>query len=321
MVNRVIRDDPSKGGMHNREAISLKLLWKSLTDYDLWPMYLLGLTNHIPFATPNIYLTLSLRGLGFTTFQTNLLVIPSQLLHGRYYSRGRDSPSRGGSFRLFLTREKSNKHGHHHVPWRDHRPAGSDRGHTAGLVRSILAVAPLHRHGCRVEVGRVGRHDTLLGESLWCVIVSPQMSVAPTFTNGCPQSPSHPSRLDLAQLQHGTEQDCWCRHVQHVCSSVRSGHPCIRLRIQAAKHSRRGTIIAANIYQDDDAPRYTRGNTALLAIVGLNVTLYGLTKLYYVARNRQRERRWSRMSDHERAEYLSTTRDAGNKRLDFRFAS
>lgn len=80
MVNRVIREDPSKSSMHNRERITPKLLWKSLCDFDLWPIYLIGITSMIPQNVPRSYLTLSLRALGFDTFHSNLLVIPSQVL-------------------------------------------------------------------------------------------------------------------------------------------------------------------------------------------------------------------------------------------------
>lgn len=78
LVNRVIRDDPTKGDMHNRQAITFKLLWKSLCDFDLWPIYAFALIWEIPPGPPDQYLTLTLRRIGFDTFQTNLLTIPAQ---------------------------------------------------------------------------------------------------------------------------------------------------------------------------------------------------------------------------------------------------
>jgi MFS family permease len=77
LVTRVVRDDPSKGDMHNRQAITFRKFWRALTDYDMWPFYIIGLTWLIPFTPPTAYLTLILKSLGFNTFQTNLLTIPS----------------------------------------------------------------------------------------------------------------------------------------------------------------------------------------------------------------------------------------------------
>ena len=99
MVNRILRDDPSKGkhsglnfflwapltkkykgSMHNRQAVNLRLLWQALCDIDLWPIYLLGLFWLIPSTPPQQYLTLQLRSDGFSTFETNLLSIPAYVM-------------------------------------------------------------------------------------------------------------------------------------------------------------------------------------------------------------------------------------------------
>ncbi|KAL5472268.1 hypothetical protein PMIN07_000943 [Paraphaeosphaeria minitans] len=80
MVNRILRDDPSKGDMHNRQALSFKMFWECLKDYHMWPVFILGLTWLIPTQPMTSYLTLNLKSLGFGTFQTNLLTIPAYVL-------------------------------------------------------------------------------------------------------------------------------------------------------------------------------------------------------------------------------------------------
>ncbi|KAJ4015074.1 hypothetical protein NW752_006530 [Fusarium irregulare] len=80
MVNRLLRDDPSKGDMNNREAVNLPKLWKAVKDWEQWPLYLLGLMVYIPPSPFNTYLSFILRQIGFSVFQANLLAIPSQFL-------------------------------------------------------------------------------------------------------------------------------------------------------------------------------------------------------------------------------------------------
>ncbi|GAA6038163.1 hypothetical protein JCM8097_005772 [Rhodosporidiobolus ruineniae] len=76
IVNRVVRDDPTKATMHNRQALNLSLLWKSLCDYDLWPLYVIGLTFGIAGYPLGNYFQLSMKELGFSTVNANLLSVP-----------------------------------------------------------------------------------------------------------------------------------------------------------------------------------------------------------------------------------------------------
>ncbi|KHC56889.1 hypothetical protein MGE_05113 [Candida albicans P75010] len=81
VVNRILRDDPTKGSMHNRQGITPKALWNSLTDYNLWPIYAIGVVAYIGTSTFGAYFTLMNKQLGFSTFNTNLLTIPQAVLH------------------------------------------------------------------------------------------------------------------------------------------------------------------------------------------------------------------------------------------------
>jgi hypothetical protein len=80
-------------------------------------------------------------------------------------------------------------------------------------------------------------------------------------------------------------------------------------------------IIGSNVYQASDAPRYVKGNTALLVICAVCLILYPLTYFFYRTINKRRDTTWDSMTSKEKSEYLSTTTDEGNRRLDFRFAT
>lgn len=81
-----------------------------------------------------------------------------------------------------------------------------------------------------------------------------------------------------------------------------------------------GNVVGNFIYLDDDKPLYKRGNSVLFAINALAIALFLLTKVYYVWRNKQRDRIWDAMTEDERTDYIANTTTVGSGRLDFRFA-
>jgi hypothetical protein len=57
-----------------------------------------------------------------------------------------------------------------------------------------------------------------------------------------------------------------------------------------------GDVISANIYRADDKPLYKRGNRSLIGINVLSICLFLFAKVYYVTKNRLRDKKWNAMS-------------------------
>ncbi|KIK70268.1 hypothetical protein GYMLUDRAFT_34764 [Collybiopsis luxurians FD-317 M1] len=254
IVSRVLRDDPTKGDMHNREGLTLKRLWTAVCDYDLWPLYMIGLMFGIPNTPPATYLTLSLRNLGFSTFTTNLLVIPSSVANMITM------------FAITMISEVLNE--------RTFVSMAEDLWTLPFLV------------------------------ALYCLPEKPNQWIYFGLASGLLSYPyTHPIQVGWASRNAGAVAS------RTVNASL------YNMFVQVT------TVVASQIYRADDAPRYRRGNLVLIIICSFNVVvLYPATKAYYIWRNKQRDRIWNAMTVEERKEYLATTTDQGNRRLDFRFA-
>jgi hypothetical protein len=252
IVNRVLRDDPSKGDMHNRQGLSLKMLWQSLKDYDLWPIYAIGILFEIPTAPPKTYLTLSLKAIGFNTFQTTLLSIPVTVF---------------ASINLLLVTELT------------------ERFHQISLIGLLtqLWTLPL----------LIVLYTSAGSLSHWGLY-------AVTFVLLGWPSP-HAAHVG------------WCSRLSNTVRTRTVSAALYNITIQFSG------IASSNIYRSDDKPLYRRGNRQLIAINIATVVLYALAKAYYVRRNQWKKSRWEKLSPEERATYLETTTDKGNKRLDFLF--
>jgi hypothetical protein len=81
-----------------------------------------------------------------------------------------------------------------------------------------------------------------------------------------------------------------------------------------------GNICANFIYRTDDKPLYHRGNTDLIIVNFLSISLFLSTKVYYILRNKHKQKVWNALSGDEQREYKINTKLEGSRRLDFEFA-
>ncbi|KAL6872207.1 major facilitator superfamily transporter [Trichoderma longibrachiatum] len=252
MVNRLLRDDPSKGDMNNRQAVGPVLLLKVLKDWEQWPLYLLGLLVYIPPAPPSTYLSYILRNIGFSVFKANLLTIPSQFLF---------------AVNLVI------------ISW------VSERFKERAIISSI--------------------------SNIW---IFPWLVALVTLD--ADSSPWIRYALLTGLLSYP-----YC-HAIVVSWNAKNSNAVRTRAVSAALYNmfvQSGNIISSNIYRDDDQPLYRRGNRILLAINCFNIVLFYAVKVFYIWRNKVRERKWNAMTKEEQEDYSLNTTDEGMKRLDFRF--
>ncbi|KAI8964175.1 allantoate permease [Daldinia sp. FL1419] len=254
VVNRVLRDDPSKGDMHNRQALTPRRLWEALKDYDLWPLYIIGFCAYVPQSPPKTYLTLTLRSLGFSTFDTNLLTIPADVIH---------------IINLILITRLSE--------WLNERSL-------------VAIVQPLWTLPCIFALRFWGG----LIEDKWGTYAIMMVLLSYPYCHA---------------ILVG-----WCSKNSNNVGTRTVSAALYNMSVQA------GNVYASYIYRDDDKPLYRRGNSTLLVINLVSILVFLLTKLYYVWRNKQKERVWNALSEEQQIEYRKTTKLQGSRRLDFKFA-
>ncbi|KAJ5766613.1 uncharacterized protein N7511_004229 [Penicillium nucicola] len=252
MVNRVLRDDHSKGSMHNRQPVTPKLLWAALKDYDMWPIYLLGLTWMIPNTPATSYISLELKSLGFSTFHTNLLTIPAYV--------------------IFIINLLA-------WTWVSER---FNQRLLLGVGAEIWALALLIALELLPE-----------NSSTWARWILLVLLIAMPYVH--------------AIIVAITSRNAGSVRTRTVASAV------YNMTVQAS------SIIANNIYREDDKPLYRRGNKVLIGIACWSMVMFIIAKYYYVWRNKKNAAIWNNMSSEERKQYVAENKDLGNKRVDFKF--
>lgn len=80
LVNRLLRDDPTKGDMNSHQAVTWEGIWDCLGDNSALPIYALTIVSLIPYQPPKMYISFILSSLGFNIFMSNLFAIPGTIL-------------------------------------------------------------------------------------------------------------------------------------------------------------------------------------------------------------------------------------------------
>ncbi|KAL3472584.1 major facilitator superfamily domain-containing protein [Aspergillus californicus] len=233
LVNRLLRDDPTKGDMNNRQPVGVKEVWGAITNVDAWPIYILGITAWIPFQPVANYLSLILRGMDYTVLEANLLAIPGYVLF---------------ALNVLI------------AGWL------SEKFKERSLVASLSNVWMLP-----FFIALVCIPDSS----------SPWVRYAMlTGINGIPYTHSI-----LVGMTSSNAKNVGMRAVSTAIYNM-----CYQI----------GSIIAVNIYREEDKPYYHTANKALVGLCSANIALFIGMKLFYIWRNKVRQQKWDSLPSSEK---------------------
>jgi len=80
-------------------------------------------------------------------------------------------------------------------------------------------------------------------------------------------------------------------------------------------------VWGSQIYQEDDAPDFKRGNLINIGFAGTAFFLWFVLKGLYVYRNRRNEKKWERMTVEQRKVAELNREAEGNRSVTFRFTT
>lgn len=253
LVNKVLRDDPTKGDMNNRQPVGLKELFKAFFDVDMFPVYIVRVLGDIGTSPTNTYLTLTLRKLGFSTIKTNLLSIPFNVIS----------------------------------------------------IFTMLGIAHL------TKVFKSHAY-VIMTTPIWIIICLIPLIWWPNAQDDVWGTYALMTIL-LAHAPIWPLSISWCSYNSNGVRSRAVSAAVVNMFSQAAG------IISANIYRADDAPKYDRGNKQLLGIAFGAAASCIAARYYYIWRNKQKRAKWEALTIEEQENYLATTTDEGNKKINFFF--
>ncbi|KAK9460245.1 major facilitator superfamily domain-containing protein [Lipomyces oligophaga] len=257
---RIALDDPSKARQHERVVMNagtrsvgsaVRAVTSALTDKYLLPIYILGFVAFVPSQTGNYYLTITLRGLGFTQTVTNLLTIPyavSNITMTIIFSRLADKRRQRWLFCVLA------------AFW---------------MLPPLFVLEFLPDPA----VGRWTRFILL------------------TAIMGFPYY--HPILVS------------WISANANSADRRSLAFAIYNIFVQA------GNILAANVYTESDAPFYHRGNAVLIGLNVLSIIFILSIRSYYNRENKLRRAKWDALDEKQQLDYLQSTTDVGNDRINF----